>query len=849
MLSSCVITHLSFEWVSRILTLKEKLMGIMANSETIEGLLELSPSTSYVVAIALNGDRKSKNVVKWALEKFVPEGVSVFKLLHVRPTITRVPTEMGNSMPLTQVREDVAEAFRKEVEWQTNEKLLPYKKMFAQRKVQGEIFQIESDDVVNAIAGEVAKYSTNKLVIGASSRSIFSRILPWDGGDKVYRRESQNALQAFVQFMLFQRENYHPCGHLIQRQMEALEMTSATRAVLATPLQSAHPAHKQSLPSGPDDAGYANGAGMLYLLLKHICCFFTTTASERTDTGSAASYSHFRSPSLPMQRFQALSTVNQTLLHARTNSTETDNSMILSLDTGDEKEVFKSCLINSDNNYENSQSSSFRSLVTEKSWTSDQASTSDAPTDFSSEGQVNINFELEKLRIELRHIRGMYAIAESETIDASRKVNDLNKRRSEEAIKLKEINLKEEVAKKMAKQESQNYEAAKREAEYVKECAQREAAERKEAEAKAIREAREREKLENALVGPVEQYRKFEWEEIVSATSSFSDKFRIGMGAYGTVYKCSVHHTTAAVKVLHSKEAHRTKQFLQELEILSKIRHPHLLILLGACPDQGCLAYEYMENGSLEDRLIQKNNAPPIPWFERYRIAWEVASALVFLHNAKPKPIVHRDLKPANILLDHNLVSKIGDVGLSTMIPDSLSLSTIYKDTGPVGTLCYIDPEYQRTGLISPKSDVYAFGIVILQLLTAKPALAVAHLVQTAIDEDRLKEILDPEAGEWPIEETKELAILGLGCAELRRRDRPDLKDQVLPTLERFKEVADGARSLRCSVQPAPPNHFLCPILKEVMIDPFVAADGYTYERKAIVRSSVVRIFKAALAQ
>ncbi|KAK1420016.1 hypothetical protein QVD17_29521 [Tagetes erecta] len=133
-----------------------------------------------------------------------------------------------------------------------------------------------------------------------------------------------------------------------------------------------------------------------------------------------------------------------------------------------------------------------------------------------------------------------------------------------------------------------------------------------------------------------------------------------------------------------------------------KIRHPHLLILIGACMDHGCLVYEYMENGSLEDRLFCKNNTPPIPWYDRFRIVWEVASALIFLHNAKPKPIVHRDLKPANILLDQNLVSKIGDVGLSTMLQSDLSsTTTIYKDTSPAGTLCYIDPEYQRTGLVS----------------------------------------------------------------------------------------------------------------------------------------------------
>jgi serine/threonine protein kinase len=245
-----------------------------------------------------------------------------------------------------------------------------------------------------------------------------------------------------------------------------------------------------------------------------------------------------------------------------------------------------------------------------------------------------------------------------------------------------------------------------------------------------------------------------------------------------------------------------------QIKILSEIRHPHLLLLLGACLDHGCLVFEYMENGSLEDRLIRKNGTPPIPWFERYRIAWEVASALAFLHNSKPKPIIHRDLKPANILLDRNLVSKIGDVGLSTILHSDSC------DTGPVGTLPYIDPEYQRTGSISPKSDVYAFGMIILQLLTAKQAIALPHMVETALSDGRLLEILDTEAGNWPIEETKELAELGLNCAELWRRDRPDLEEKVLPALERLKKVADRAQDSASRLQPSCPNHFICPIIK-----------------------------------
>ncbi|GAV75702.1 Pkinase domain-containing protein/Usp domain-containing protein/U-box domain-containing protein [Cephalotus follicularis] len=760
-----------------------------------EDELELPPPPALTVAIAINGNRKSKYVVRWALEKFVPEGNVVFKLFHVHDRITTVPTPMGNSIPLSEVREDVAAAYKKELGWQRSQMLLPYRNMCSQKKVRVDVTVIESDDIANAIAEEVAKYNINKLVIGASPRSIFSR--------KVSK------------------------GNMSSRISVCTPSFCTVYEVSKGKLSSIRPSDLESNGSTRDNSSDTSSA-------KSSTSF---TSSLQTDFGSVASYSHFDSPSLPMQTFHALSTIDKTILHARTSSITCNHSRCQSLDIEKSKDVINSFPSSSDIGNAVSRSSSYRSLpIDSLSCISDQASVSDVLTDYSSsESQANMNFELEKLRIELRHVRGMYAIAQSETIDASRKLSNLNKCHSEEAIKLREIECKEEEAKELARQEKKKHEAARREAECVRYCAEREASQRREAEMKAARDAKEKEKLENALVGHVQKYQKFVWEEIVSATSSFSENLRIGSGAYGSVYKCSLHHTTAAVKVLHSDENHNSKQFQQELEILSSIRHPHLLILLGACPDHGCLVYEYMDNGSLEDRLFRLNNTPPIPWYARYQIAWEVASALVFLHNSKPKPIIHRDLKPANILLDQNLVSKIGDVGLSTMLhSDPSSMSAMFKDTAPVGTLCYIDPEYQRSGLLSPKSDAYAFGIVILQLLTAKPAIALTHLVETAIDDGELVKILDAEAGNWPIEETRELAMLGLSCAELRRKDRPDLEDQVLPALERIKGVADRARDSVCSVQPTPPNHFICPILKDVMNDPCVAADGYSYDRKAI---------------
>ncbi|XP_073359187.1 putative U-box domain-containing protein 53 [Aegilops tauschii subsp. strangulata] len=270
------------------------------------------------------------------------------------------------------------------------------------------------------------------------------------------------------------------------------------------------------------------------------------------------------------------------------------------------------------------------------------------------------------------------------------------------------------------------------------------------------------------------EYNRYSWEHIQAATSSFSSDLVIGKGTYGTVYKAKFQHTVAAVKVLNSLEGFGTQQLQQELEVLGKIRHPHLLLLLGACPERGCVVYEYMENGSLDDALHHRRNGmPPLAWYDRVRVAWEVATAVAFLHSARPDPIIHRDLKPANILLDRNLSSKVGDVGLSTALlhhsgaggGGGQQQSTMVRNTTPVGTFCYIDPEYQRTGAVSAKSDVYALGVVVLQLLTGRTSpLGLAHAVETALEEDggdSFTEMLDATAGGG--------AGAGRTCAAVRR--------------------------------------------------------------------------------
>lgn len=232
--------------------------------------------------------------------------------------------------------------------------------------------------------------------------------------------------------------------------------------------------------------------------------------------------------------------------------------------------------------------------------------------------------------------------------------------------------------------------------------------------------------------------------------------------------------------------------FGTQVEILSCIRHPNMVLLLGACPEYGCLVYEYMANGSLEDRLFRRGNTPPIPWQYRFRIAAEIATCLLFLHQTKPEPLVHRDLKPANILLNQNYTSKISDVGLARLLPPSVADQvTQYRMTTAAGTFCYIDPEYQQTGMLGTKSDMYSFGILLLQLITAKPPMGLTHLVERSIEMGTFPQVLDPSIQNWPIEEALPFAKLALHCAELRRKDRPDLGTVVLPELNRLRAFGE----------------------------------------------------------
>ncbi|GIL84460.1 hypothetical protein Vretifemale_13075 [Volvox reticuliferus] len=385
--------------------------------------------------------------------------------------------------------------------------------------------------------------------------------------------------------------------------------------------------------------------------------------------------------------------------------------------------------------------------------------------------------------------------------------------------------------------------------------------------------------------------RTYSYEELRQATGSFSPVNKLGEGGYGPVYRGWLDGIPVAVKVMDTSEGcmQGRGEFEAEVNILSSLHHPHLVLLIGSCPEKGILVYELMPNGNLENYLFGRDGsssggggggggtaatagpAAALPstgprmvssgalsWRDRVRIAAEVASALLFLHTA-PIPIVHMDLKPANILLDTHLTAKLGDVGLARLAPmlarpagpaaaavQAGGRSTV-MDSRLVGTFEYMDPEYMQTAQYSARSDVYALGMVMLQMLTGKGGKQVISQVEAERrDPLGFGPCIDPRAGPWPLAEAAAFADLALRCVAYSRQDRPDLRSVILPALTQLKQrthlyeeqqqqVQQQQQQLKQQQQQdGVPPMFLCPITQEIMDEPVVAADGYTYEKLAI---------------
>ncbi|KAL6586532.1 hypothetical protein OROMI_001520 [Orobanche minor] len=738
-----------------------------------------------LVAVAVDKDKGSQLAIKWAIDNLLAKGQTVI-LIHV---IQRPGSYCDNCS--TNGLNGASCLGKQTLEKQTKELFLTYHCFCTRKDILCFDVVLEDTDISKAITEYVAHAAIENLVLGASRHGFIRKLKMVDVPSSV----SKGAPEFCTVYVISKTKissvrnasRIAPFTSPLMSQIEQMQQEANSK----TPPPTARPKHTPSMrerttprKSAVDDADllkspfFARGYNASMFDLAESDTDISFISSDRPSTD-------------------------------RTMMVDAMSGLLFDgLDSGRTSRVSTS----SESSY---GSMRFGTKLSEMS----------SFTDFSTSSLENddVESEMRRLKLELQKTMEMYSTACKEALSAKQKAVELHRWRMEEERRLEEARLAEEAARISAEQEKAKYKAAMENAQAAQRIAEIESQKRVDAEKKSLRESDDKDKT---LCGTGMRYRRYTIEEIEEATEYFTQSRKIGEGGYGPVYKCYLDHTAVAIKVLRPDAAQGRSQFQQEVEVLSCMRHPNLVLLLGACPEYGCLVYEYMANGSLDDRLFRKGNTRPLSWQLRFRIAAEIATGLNFLHQTKPEPLVHRDLKPGNILLDQNYVSKISDVGLARLVPPSVADTvTQYRMTSTAGTFCYIDPEYQQTGMLGVKSDVYSLGIVFLQILTAKPAMGLTHHIGRAIENETLIEMLDPCVPDWPVEETLAFAKLALQCAELRRKDRPDLGKVVVPELNRLREFGDQSMShflVGGSANPSPNHSYTS--TKELKTDPNFAS-------------------------
>ncbi|XP_021811464.1 probable serine/threonine-protein kinase PIX13 [Prunus avium] len=314
---------------------------------------------------------------------------------------------------------------------------------------------------------------------------------------------------------------------------------------------------------------------------------------------------------------------------------------------------------------------------------------------------------------------------------------------------------------------------------------------------------------------PTPNLRMFSYLELKAATRNFRSDTVLGEGGFGMVFKGwldekaptkSGKTTVIAVKKLSSESLQGFEEWQSEVNFLGRLSHPNLVKLLGYCLEDTelLLVYEFMQKGSLENHLFGRGSAvQPLLWDIRLKIAIGAARGLAFLHTSE-KQVIYRDFKASNILLDGSYTAKISDFGLAKMGP---SASQSHVTTRVMGTYGYAAPEYIATGHLYVKSDVYGFGVVLVEMLTGLRALdtnrpsgkhnLVDWIKPFLSDKRKLKGIMDPRLeGKYPVKAAFRISQLALKCIESEQKNRPSMKD-VVETLERIESANEHSREPR----------------------------------------------------
>lgn len=285
--------------------------------------------------------------------------------------------------------------------------------------------------------------------------------------------------------------------------------------------------------------------------------------------------------------------------------------------------------------------------------------------------------------------------------------------------------------------------------------------------------------------------KRFCYNSLATATNNFAEAQKIGQGGFGGVYKGYLRdlNSNVAIKRISKESRQGIKEYATEVKIISQLRHRNLVQLIGWCHRKKDLLfiYEFMQNGSLDSHLYRGKSI--LTWKMRYSIVMDLASALLYLHEEWEQCVLHRDIKSSNIMLDSSFNAKLGDFGLARLVDHEKEAQT----TVIAGTMGYIAPEDLTTAKATKESDIYSFGIVLLELASGrKPIDLSAKEGQIAIFEwvwelyrlGRFLEAVDQKlGGAFDEEQMERLVVVGLWCANPDYSFRPSVR-QVIQVLK-----------------------------------------------------------------
>ncbi|XP_073137606.1 probable LRR receptor-like serine/threonine-protein kinase At1g06840 isoform X2 [Henckelia pumila] len=291
----------------------------------------------------------------------------------------------------------------------------------------------------------------------------------------------------------------------------------------------------------------------------------------------------------------------------------------------------------------------------------------------------------------------------------------------------------------------------------------------------------------------IDGVKDFTYAEMALATNNFNSSSQVGEGGYGKVYKgVLADDTVVAIKRAQEGSLQGEKEFLTEIDLLSRLHHRNLVSLVGYCDEEGeqMLVYEFMSNGTLRDHLSGKSKVP-LNFASRVRIALASARGILYLHAEANPPIFHRDIKSSNILLDSKLIAKVADFGLSRLapLPELEGAMPSHVSTVVKGTPGYLDPEYFLTQKLTDKSDVYSLGVVFFEFLTGMHPIFhgknIVREVNIAYNSGMIFSVIDERMGSYPSECVEKFVTLALNCC----RDDPEARPTMAKVVRELENI------------------------------------------------------------